>query len=66
MTPPPFGEDAIRSLATEESFARSKRYFRSGAVSELVRRGDVVTAQVEGSEFAPYGVTVTLSRRFTP
>ncbi|TIP10653.1 SWIM zinc finger domain-containing protein [Mesorhizobium sp.] len=57
MTPPPFGEDAIRSLATEESFARGRRYFRSGAVSELMRRGDIV---VEGSEFAPYDVTVRL------
>ncbi|MER8523376.1 SWIM zinc finger family protein [Mesorhizobium sp. M1076] len=60
MTPPPFGEDTIRALATEESFARGKSYFRSGAVSELVRRGDVLTAQVEGSEFAPYVVTVRL------
>lgn len=60
MTSSPFGEDAIRSLATEESFARGKSCFRGGAVSELVRRGDVVTAQVEGSEFAPYDVTVRL------
>ncbi|ESX62671.1 MULTISPECIES: SWIM zinc finger family protein [unclassified Mesorhizobium] len=60
MTPPPFGEDTIRALATEESFARGKSYFRSGAVSELVRRGDVLTAQVEGSEFAPYVVSVRL------
>jgi uncharacterized Zn finger protein len=60
MTRSAFGEDAIRALATEESFLRGKQYARSGAVSELVRRGDVLTAQVEGSEFAFYDVRIRL------
>ena len=52
--------EAIRALATPESFARGRAYFGSGAVSQLVRRGDRVTAEVEGSEFAPYEVTISL------
>lgn len=60
MTRPVFGEDVIRALTTEESFSRGKVYFRNNAVSDLVRRGNVLTAQVEGSEFAPYDVSVRL------
>ncbi len=60
MRRPAFGEDAIRALATEESFSRGKQYARSGAVSDLVRRANVVTGRVEGSQFAPYDVTIEL------
>ena len=35
-------------------------YFRAGHVVRAVLRGDMYTAQVQGSEFEPYRVTVTL------
>ncbi|MFB9984853.1 SWIM zinc finger domain-containing protein [Mesorhizobium kowhaii] len=60
MKDPAFGKDAVRALATADSFARGRDYVRSGAVSGLVRRGDRLTAHVEGSDFAPYEVTVDL------
>jgi len=60
MTRLVFGEDVIRALTTEESFSRGKVYFRNNAVSDLVRRGNVLTARVEGSEVAPYDVTIEL------
>lgn len=60
MTRPSFGEEAVRALATEESFLRGRQYARSGAVAGLVRRGDRLTAQVEGSGLAPYDVAITL------
>ena len=50
----------IRSLATAESFARGRSYFDDGAVSDVRRRGDQVTAEVEGSEFEPYQVSIRL------
>ena len=53
-------EAAIRALATREVFERGREYWRSGAVSGLVKRGDEVTAEVEGSEIAPYRVTIRL------
>lgn len=55
-----FGESAVRALANAKSFARGRDYMRSGAVSQLVRRGDRLTAQVDGSDFSPYDVTIDL------
>jgi uncharacterized Zn finger protein len=53
-------KDAVRALATAESFTRGRRYFDDGAVSDLHRRGDRLTAEVEGSEFEPYQVSIRL------
>jgi uncharacterized Zn finger protein len=55
-----FDENAIRALATVESFARGKDYWRRGAVSGLEMRGGRIIAEVEGSEFTPYAVTIEL------
>ncbi|GLS32055.1 Uncharacterized conserved protein, contains Zn finger domain [Mesorhizobium albiziae] len=60
MKDPAFGEDAVRALATVESFARGREYLRSGAVSGLERRSNRLTAEVEGSEYTPYAVTIEL------
>ncbi|WP_108610739.1 hypothetical protein [Aminobacter sp. MSH1] len=60
MTRPGLGEDVIRALTTEESFSRGRDYFLNNAVSDLVRRANVVTGRVEGSQFAPYDVTIEL------
>mgnify|MGYP003674578617 CR=1 FL=1 len=49
--PPAFGQDVVRALATLESFTRGRDY---------VRRGDRLTAEVEGSELAPYTITIKL------
>ena len=47
----PFPDDmAIRALASRESFDRGREYWRRGAVSELVKRGDTLTAEVQGSD----------------
>jgi uncharacterized Zn finger protein len=53
-------EETIRALASAESFARGRTYADDGAVSELVRRSDRLTAEVEGSEFDPYQVSIRL------
>ncbi|NTF91418.1 SWIM zinc finger domain-containing protein [Agrobacterium rhizogenes] len=53
-----FDENTVRALATVESFARGREYSRRGAVSGLVRRGERLIAEVDGSEFAPYAVTI--------
>jgi uncharacterized Zn finger protein len=52
--------ETIRARATPESFARGRSYFDDGAVSGVTQRGDRLTAQVEGSEFAPYEVSIWL------
>ena len=53
-------ESALRVLATPETFSRGEEYYHSGAVSDLQRRGDTLLAEVEGSQYEPYRVTVEL------
>ena len=53
-------KEAIRGLATAESFARGRDYLNDGAVSDLLQRGNRLTAEVEGSEFKPYQVSIRL------
>ncbi len=60
MVKRPITKRTIRALATPESFARGRSYFDDSAVSDLVRRGDRLTAEVEGSELAPYQVSIRL------
>jgi uncharacterized Zn finger protein len=58
MTPLPVTESLIRDRSTAESFARGQTYYQEGAVGAVVRRGNVVQAEVEGSEPLPYRVTL--------
>src|SRR5256886_8241334 len=60
MVKGPVTQETIRALAMPESFARGRSYFDDGAVSDLIQRGDRLTAEVEGSEFAPYQVSIRL------
>jgi len=59
MTIPSLSEAAIRGQATAESFRRGENYYRQGAVRSLVQRGNVLQAEVEGSQYEPYRVRVT-------
>ena len=59
MTIPSLSEAAIRRQATPESFSRGESYYREGAVLSLVQRGNMVQAEVEGSQYEPYRVQVT-------
>lgn len=54
-------ETEIREYAAPQVFRRGEEYHRRGAVESLVRRGDTVHAEVQGSDYEPYHVAVTLS-----
>ena len=56
----PFTEADIRAGAAGQSFERGSSYYRDGAVSDVVRRGNLLTAQVSGSSYAPYEIAITL------
>ena len=56
----PFTEADIRAGTNSQSFERGSSYYRNGAVSDVVRRGNLLTAQVSGSNYAPYEIAVTL------
>ncbi len=53
-------EADIRALASERSYERGESYFRGGAVEDVARRGNVVTAEVAGSGYEPYAVQLVL------
>ncbi|MEX2314648.1 MAG: SWIM zinc finger family protein, partial [Thermomicrobiales bacterium] len=59
MTAFPISDTLISQHATDESYARGDDYARSGRVSALSVRDNVLSASVQGSEFAPYSVRVT-------
>jgi uncharacterized Zn finger protein len=60
---PVLSQAMIREHASSETLQRGREYYNDGAVSALSRRGNVVTAEVEGSDVEPYLVTVTLPPR---
>ena len=55
-----FTEADVRAGASSQSFERGSSYQRSSAVHDLVRRGNLLTARVQGSEYAPYEIAVSL------
>ena len=57
---PNLTEATIRSLASAQSFGRGQDYLLAGAVLRIERRGEFLLAEVEGSSYEPYQVTVKL------
>lgn len=51
----------IKLRTTPKVFERGENYYHDGSVLSIVRRGDVLTAEVEGSEDEPYLVSVLFS-----
>jgi uncharacterized Zn finger protein len=45
-------------LARQQSYDRGQSYYERGAVGEVVRRGNTLRADVEGSQYQPYTVTI--------
>jgi len=60
MSLPSLSEAQIHQHASAESFARGASYYHNGAVGGLVLRGGLLHAEVEGSEYEPYRVAVSL------
>jgi uncharacterized Zn finger protein len=57
---PTLTEATVRELARAKSYNRGQSYYERGAVSDVVRRGETVRADVEGSQYQPYTVTIEL------
>lgn len=56
-----YSEADIRAGAASQSYQRGAQYYHDGYVSELTRRGNQLTAQVEGSTLPYYQVSVMLA-----
>ncbi len=48
----------IRHHTITQSFDRGQDYYRNGAVTSLIQRGNVLSANVEGSEADPYRIII--------
>ena len=57
---PDLTEAAVRSLARPESFKRGENYYNENAVIGIHRRGQILQADVEGSQYEPYRVRIEL------
>lgn len=58
---PPLTEAAVRRLARRQSYDRGENYYQRGAVVDVVRRGESLRAEVEGSQYEPYQVRINLN-----
>lgn len=58
----PITEAAVREATSSQSYQRGMSYHKSGAVFSIQRRGNQITAEVEGSEYDPYLVSITISQ----
>lgn len=58
---PVLTKDLIRQRANAQSWQRGLDYFHKGAVSHVVWRNGVLTAEVAGSQYEPYQVRVNFS-----
>lgn len=56
-----YTEADIRAGAASQSYQRGAQYYRDGYVSQLARRGNLLTAEVEGSTLPFYQVSVMLA-----
>ena len=53
-------ETALKSLSSTESFARGNELYRSGAIYDAFRQGNVLTGKCEGSSAPFYQLRVTI------
>jgi len=58
MSAPVFDTAQLHDYATAQSIQRGRDYFREGAVEMLVRRGNELEADVQGSMLRPYRVWI--------
>ena len=62
MTRPNLDLQKLRAHFAPHIFERGQAYQRSGEVLNLTLRGNTVSAGVQGSDYKPYRVTLTLSQ----
>lgn len=51
-------ETTIRQHTTATAWSRGEDYYQGGAVTDMVQRGDTLSAQVEGSDVKPYRIDI--------
>ncbi|CAN5582965.1 hypothetical protein BH24GEM3_BH24GEM3_14410 [soil metagenome] len=60
MPAPALTEAAIHQRVSDQIFGRGEDYYQRGAVVSLARRGELLLAEVEGSDILPYRVSIRM------
>ena len=55
---PPLTEAAVRRLSKSQSYDRGESYYEQEVALDVIRRGETLRADVEGSQYEPYTVTI--------
>lgn len=63
MSAPLFDTAQLRDYATRQSIQRGQDYLHEGAVKALVRRGNELAADVQGSALQPYRVRIAFEEQ---
>lgn len=58
MSIPAISEAIIRHNSNASSYNRGEEYYRTGAIAQLKKRGNLIQAEVEGSEITPYQIRI--------
>ncbi|MHC0067701.1 SWIM zinc finger family protein [Nostoc sp. UIC 10890] len=58
MSIPGISEAIIRHNSNASSYSRGEEYYRRGAIADLKKRGNLIQAEIEGSEITPYQVSI--------
>lgn len=53
-----YTENELRAFCTDNVYARGEEYLNDGMVTHLAWRGDMLCAEVEGSDDKPYSLSV--------
>ncbi|MEM6646356.1 MAG: SWIM zinc finger family protein [Bacteroidota bacterium] len=56
---PPISAELVRLNTTDKVFQRAKDYAEGRVVRDPILRGNMLTAQVDGSDWQPYRVLIT-------
>ena len=59
MSIPQLSQDMIRRYASSQSWQRGEAYYHDGYVRRVFRRGNSLSAEVEGNDIRPYQVRIS-------
>jgi len=62
MPIPQLSQELIRSYANNKSWQRGETYYNDDYVRRVVQRGNLLIAEVEGSDIKPYQVNIEVEK----
>ena len=60
MSIPQLSQEMICRYVSSKSWQRGEAYYHDGYLRRVVKRGELITAEVEGNDIRPYQVSIGL------